>query len=338
MNPQPLLVVLGFSTAVMLAGWLVQQRTRNPAIADLLWAACISAIALYYGLVAGGSMLSRLLVAMMAGIGGFRLFMHLLQRMLGEAPDSRYRALRQTGDGRPMRMLGVFVAKAVSVTLFSVPLYVAASNPGDQATGWTLAAAGVYLIGLSGESYADIQLSLFRDQPRHRGRTCRGGLWRYSRHPNYFFAFVHWCSYALLAVGLPWPLWSLTLLGPVLTAITAFRRIPAIEAQALQTRGENYRAYQASTSILVPWLPARASGDGAAASWYAPPASETQTASTTRTTPLPGARITPPPASRLAGLPDGPVTPRPQHVLHLRNEDKGGDAASSPLPAADVDG
>ena len=336
MNPQPLIVVLGLSTALMLGGWLVRQRTRNPAIADLLWAACISASALYYGLVAGGSLLSRLLVAMMAGIGGFRLFMHLLQRMLGESPDARERARRQHGDGSPIRTLGIFIARAFSAALFSAPLYVAATNPRDQASAWTLVAAGVYLIGLSGETYADVQLAQFRDQPRNRGRTCRRGLWRYSRHPNYFFAFVHWCSYALLAVGLPWPLWSLTLLGPVLVAITAIRRIPAMENQTSSARGEDYRAYQASTSVFIPWPPARAPRD--ASSWYAPPPAQAKTFATPRSTPLPGARITPPPASRLAGLPDGPVTPRPQRVLDQRGDAKGTDETPSSEPAADVDG
>lgn len=317
MNAQPIVVVLGFSTAAMLCGWLVQQRRRNPALADLLWAGCISASALYYGVVADGAMLPRLLVAMMGGIGGFRLFMHLLQRMLIEPTNARYRTLLERGKGNPSWTLGFFVSKAVSATLFSIPLYVAASNPRDGAM-WTLLAAGVYLIGLSGEAYADIQLSQFRDQPRNRGRTCRRGLWRYSRHPNYFFAFVHWCSYALLAVGLPWPIWSLTLLAPALTAATAARRIPAIEADASRMRGEAYGAYQKSTSILVPWFPRGWPKDGAT-EWYTPPPPSHVRAESTRATPLPGARITPSPVSRLPPVdPNGPITPRPQHVLDRR--------------------
>jgi steroid 5-alpha reductase family enzyme len=337
MNPQPVLVVLGFSTAVLLFGWLVQQRTRNPAIADLLWALCISASALYYGLVSGGGMLPRLLVAMMGGIGGFRLFMHLLQRMLVEAQDSRYRALREQTEGRPLRMLGFFVAKAMSATLFSVPLYVAASNPRDQATTWTLVAAGVYLVGLTGEAYADIQLAQFRDQPRHRGRTCRSGLWRYSRHPNYFFAFVHWCSYALLAVGLPWPLWSLTLLGPIMAALTAFRRIPVVESQALRTRGDDYLAYQRATSILVPWFPAGWPKDARGEAWYAPPSAPVPPVGSARVTPLPGARVTPSPSSRLpSSSPNGPVTPRPQRVLDARDTTEATIAPVTGLSAGDV--
>jgi len=339
MNPQPVVVVLGFCTAVMLCGWLVQQRRRNAALADLLWAACISASALYYGLVASGAMLPRLLVAMMGGLGGFRLFMHLLQRMLIEPADARHRALRERAESNLAWMLAFFVKRAVSATLFSVALYVAASNPEDQASLWTLLAAGVYLVGLSGEAYSDVQLAQFRDQPRNRGRTCRRGLWRYSRHPNYFFAFVHWCSYALLAVGLPWSVWSLTLLAPAIAAVMAFRRIPDVEAEALRTRGEDYRSYQETTSIFVPWLPRGWPNDAAAAAaWYTPPPpSRARAAASARATPpLPGARITPSPSSRLPV--DGPITPQPQRVLKQRVGTPVIVEPSSTLPVGEVDG
>ena len=320
MNPEPLLVVLGFCTAVMLTGWLVERRKRNPAIADLLWAACISAAALYLGLVAGGSLLSRLLVAMMGGIGGFRLFMHLLQRMLVESSDARNRAVREHANDSAARMFAFFVRKAISAALFAVPLYVAAENPRDQAVLWTWLAAAVYSVGLAGETYADIQLALFRDQPRNLAQTCRSGLWRYSRHPNYFFAFVHWCSYALLAVGLPWPVWSLSLIAPAATLLMTFRRIPAIEADALGRRGDGYRAYQQTTSAFVPFLPKGWPNDAQAFAWYTPPPPRERVNSGRHSTPIPGARITPVPASRLQeSMLKGPITPQPQRPLAERD-------------------
>jgi steroid 5-alpha reductase family enzyme len=319
MIAHPVVVVLGICTAVMLGGWLVARRHRAPALADLLRAACICAAALYYGLVADGAMLQRLLVAMMGGICAFRLFMHLLQRMLVEPADARERALRAPRNA--LRMLGVFFAKGVSATLFSIPLYIAASNPSDRASEWTLAAAAVYLIGLSGEAYADVQLSQFRSQPRNHALTCRRGLWRYSRHPNYFFALVHGCSYALLAVGLPWPVWSLTLIAPAATAIMAWRRIPAIEAEALRTRGDGYRAYQKTTSVFVPFLPKGWPKDAETFAWYTPPPARERVISGRHSTPIPGARITPNPASRLPSAPlaDGPVTPQPLKPLAERD-------------------
>ena len=87
------------------------------------------------------------------------------------------------------------------------------------------------------------------------GKTCREGLWRYSRHPNYFFEWLHWFTYVFLAVGTPWPIWALTLLGPVLMLVSLYwiTGIPFVEAQALRTRGEDYREYQRTTSAFVPW-------------------------------------------------------------------------------------
>lgn len=321
MNLKPLLVTLGLSVAVMLAGWLVQQRRRNPALADLLWAGCISASALYYGLAASGALMPRLLVAMMGGIGGFRLFMHLLQRMLVEPMDARHQLLRERFGERQLPMLGHFCAKGVSAALFSVPLYVAANNPEDQVSVWTVCAAAVYIVGLSGEAYADIQLAQFRDQPRHLGKTCRRGLWRYSRHPNYFYAFVHWCSYPLLAMGLPWPWWSLTLLAPAMTAAGWFVRVPVVEAQALRTRGDDYREYQRTTSMLMPWFPKGWPNERPeSSSWYTPPPPSRTAQASARGTPLPGARITPSPSSRSPLT--GPTTPRPERPLESRADSR----------------
>jgi hypothetical protein len=91
--------------------------------------------------------------------------------------------------------------------------------------------------------------------PANRGRTCRAGLWRYSRHPNYFFEWLHWWSYPLLAWGSPE--WWLTLLGPALMLYTLLKvtGIPYTEQQALASRGDDYRAYQRSTSALFPGFP-----------------------------------------------------------------------------------
>lgn len=255
MNPLLPLWILLADVVVLLIGWLVQRRLRNAGLADLLWACCICASAIYYGIVARGSPTAQLLVATMGGLWAFRLIMHLLRRVLVEREDARYLRMRETWPNPERRFFALFLWRGVSAGLYSLPLYVAASNPLTDSGIWTLLAAIVYLIGLSGEAYADLQLSTFRANPRHFGHTYRRGLWRYSRHPNYFFSAVHWCSYVLLAVGMPWPLWSLTLIGPVLTMLGWVVSIPLAEAQALRMRGQDYRDYRAATSILLPWFP-----------------------------------------------------------------------------------
>lgn len=309
--------VLLASTAVLLTGWLVQRRLHNAGLADLLWACCICASAVYYGVVSNGSPTSQMLVALMGGLWGFRLIMHLLRRILVEREDARYRHLRETRPQRENPFFGLFVLRALSATLYSLPLYVAASNPLADSDAWTLLAAAVYLVGLSGEAYADLQLSTFRNNPRHLGHTCRRGLWRYSRHPNYFFSAVHWSTYVFLAIGMPWPLWSLTLLGPLLTMLGWIVSIPAAEAQAIRTRGDDYRDYRAATSMLLPWFPRGWPNDQPdTSSWQTPlPPSRRVVRSATR---VPSQayvrRETPLPPSREGGgeiPPDGGTVPAP---------------------------
>ena len=102
---------------------------------------------------------------------------------------------------------------------------------------------------------ADRQLVRFKRRPESRGKTCREGWWRYSRHPNYFFEWLHWWSYVALAAGSSY--WWVTLLAPaaMLHFLLNVTGIPPTEAQALASRGEDYRQYQRTTSVFIPWFP-----------------------------------------------------------------------------------
>jgi steroid 5-alpha reductase family enzyme len=112
-----------------------------------------------------------------------------------------------------------------------------------------------WIVSVWGEHVADRQLARFRADPVNRGKTCRAGLWRYSRHPNYFFEWLHWFTYVALAVGATAVWYSLS--GPVLMYV--FLRwisgVPYTEAQALRTRGDDYRDYQRHTSMFFPLPP-----------------------------------------------------------------------------------
>ena len=125
-----------------------------------------------------------------------------------------------------------------------------AANPGSSSD----AAVALWAVAIVGEAAADRQLDRFKRDPANRGRLCDVGLWRYSRHPNYFFEFVIWISYALYAAGSPFG-WS-GIVSPALILYFLFRvtGIPLTEAQALRSRGEAYRRYQETTSVFVPWF------------------------------------------------------------------------------------
>ena len=166
-------------------------------------------------------------------------------------PAQRTRWGERAGFG----FLLLFLAQALLIAIFAVPFRVAMAAERPLWDAWDIAALVVWFTSVAGESFADAQLAAFRADPTTRGQVCQRGLWRYSRHPNYFFEWLHWWTYPLLAVGQPW--WFLTLIGPALMAFFLFRLtgIPATEAHALASRGEAYRRYQRTTSLFFPWFP-----------------------------------------------------------------------------------
>ena len=250
-----LLWVLGFSILAMALTWELQRRTQNAGYVDVVWAALMGGSAIFYSAFGCGAGWPRFLVAMLGGIWGFRLSLHLLSRVLHEAEDGRYRFLRQHWNGNQLKFFGFFMGQALLTTLFSLPFLVASSNAVMGLGPWAIAGIVVWLVSLGGESLADSQLARFRAASSNRGKTCRQGLWRYSRHPNYFFEWLHWFSYVLLSIGSPW--WWLSLAGPLLmgASLVWVTGIPFTEAQALRSRGEDYRRYQRETSVFFPWFP-----------------------------------------------------------------------------------
>ena len=108
---------------------------------------------------------------------------------------------------------------------------------------------------LHGGAIADRQLRAFARDPANKGKVCDQGLWAWSRHPNYFFEWLHWFSYVLLCWQHPWG-W-LTVIAPLvmLYFILFVTGIPPTEKQALKSRPKSYRDYQRTTSPFFPWPP-----------------------------------------------------------------------------------
>jgi steroid 5-alpha reductase family enzyme len=251
-----LALVWGLAAVMMAAGWRWQQQRRNAGIVDVLWAAGLAGSAVLCAAGGHGAVAPRVLLALFGCLWGARLARHLWRRVRSEGEDGRYRCLRSRwGDGG-LRWLLMFEFQAALVALFSIPFVIVASNPTTKLQ-WLMLAALVWCASVAGEGLADHQLAGFRADPAHRGRTCRVGLWRYSRHPNYFFEALHWLSYPLLAVGAPWAAIAWLAPAAMLLLLRFFSGIPFTEAQAVRTRGEDYRDYQHRTSMLIPWPPRR---------------------------------------------------------------------------------
>lgn len=239
---------------LMVAGWAWQRRRRNTGIVDVLWAAGLGASAVFAAVVGNGAVGTRIVLALAGAAWGARLALHLWHRVGHEPEDGRYRYLREHWHGNQGKIFGFFQFQAWLVAVFALPFLAVAANP-QASPGWIVAAAVVWIVSVAGEAVADRQLARFRANSSNRGRTCRDGLWRYSRHPNYFFEWLHWFTYVALAIGSP--LAWLSLGGPLVMYL--FLRyvsgIPFTEAQALRTRGDDYRRYQESTPMLFPWIP-----------------------------------------------------------------------------------
>ncbi len=241
---------------LMSSGWLWQRRRENAGIVDVLWALGLGVGAVLIGATGTGALAPRLTLAVLGGCWAVRLALHLWLRVRGEPEDGRYRALRAHWNGSQGRFFAFFQFQAALVLFFALPFLAVATNPVRGITPALLAAMGIWTVSFAGESLADRQLARFRADPTQQGRACREGLWRYSRHPNYFFEWLHWYAYVALAYGSPigWLAWS----GPIVMYV--FLRwisgIPYTEAQALRSRGDDYRAYQRGTPMLIPWFPA----------------------------------------------------------------------------------
>ncbi|MDG4550303.1 MAG: DUF1295 domain-containing protein [Candidatus Contendobacter sp.] len=242
---------------LMLIAWVVQWRTEDAGVVDFTWAAGLGVLALGYALLADGDPLRRMLVAALASGWSFRLAAHILvDRLFDKPEDGRYQRLRAHWRERTqLKFFGFFQAQALLAAVFAIPFLVVALTPRQPPLPALVAALLIWLVAVGGETLADRQLAAWRVDPANRGRTCRAGLWRYSRHPNYFCEWLHWWSYPLLAWGSPE--WWLTLLGPALMLYTLLKvtGIPYTEQQALASRGDDYRAYQRTTSGFVPWFP-----------------------------------------------------------------------------------
>lgn len=259
MSLPPALVPVALAALLMVQAftltWFIQRRTRNAGEVDAVWAWSLGGCAVIYALTATGDPLGRLVMGVLGLLWGLRLGSYLWRRNHGKAEDGRYARLRAGWGARAdFNMFWFFQFQVVMALLLSVGFWVIATSPVTPAFWQIALALVIWLVSVAGEGIADRQLQRHREQPGNRGKVCRSGLWRYSRHPNYFFECLHWLAYVPLAVGAPW--WGLSLLPPLIMAwlLLKMSGLPVTEAQAAATRPD-YADYIATTSAFIPWPP-----------------------------------------------------------------------------------
>jgi steroid 5-alpha reductase family enzyme len=251
-------------TAVLVL-WLISIPLRDVSIIDMVFALIFGMIAAVSFFVGEGWETRKLLIALMLGIWGLRITVHLVRRNWGHGEDPRYTALRSWVEGDRafywLSLKKVFLLQGVVIWLASLPLQAGMAFSQPAALGWP-AKAGIALwtLGFLFETVADHQLTRFRADPDNRGKVLSSGLWRYSRHPNYFGELCVW--WGLFLVACDNPLGLLTVIGPLVYShlvinVTGQRTLD----KKLSREKPGYREYMETTSGLIPLPPKSRTGN-----------------------------------------------------------------------------
>ncbi|MCA9818116.1 MAG: DUF1295 domain-containing protein [Cyanobacteria bacterium HKST-UBA01] len=245
------------ASLMMSATWLISKAIKNAGIVDVAWALGYSIMTVYY-LVAGHHQSLRLqLLSVMVILWSLRLTWHLGTRFLQWYPeeDARYTELREKlGDNKEWKMYTIFLWQGAVLCFMSAPLAVTALDAATSAPSAPgaiqYAAICLWAISLIGVTLADKQLSDFKKA--HKGRTCQVGLWKYSRHPNYFFEWLGALSFSLFVIDMPLGLLALSCPLVLLHLLINVTGVKPAEEHSLKTRPD-YAAYVKTTSPFFPW-------------------------------------------------------------------------------------
>jgi len=253
--------LLGLLIAVVVfgIGWAICARIGNYGFLDAIWTLSIGGLASLYSWLGSGTSLRRCVFAGAALVWSLRLGGYIALRVGKSHPreDPRYRSLRERW-GSTWGFLLFFELQAIIAFLFSVPFLLASMDGAQRLSSWEVIGLGLALAATAGEAIADYQAQRFKKARRERrgqNAILDTGLWRYSRHPNYFFESLVWWGFAIAALGFPWG--RTTLLCPILMLYFLLRvtGIPLTEKHSIESHGEAYRNYQRRTSRFIPWLP-----------------------------------------------------------------------------------
>lgn len=246
-----------FCSGLMLLVWLLHLPLRNAAIVDVAWPLGILGATAIFAWNGTAVLERRMLLGAMVLLWALRLSAYLLfARLIGKPEEGRYQQLRaEYGKDAWWRFLVFFQLQAVSCVVLALPMFLASHSPGEGLLFIHKAAALLWVVALSGELLSDWQLARFKAKAANHGKVCREGLWSWSRHPNYFFEFLVWVSYALFALTYAWGILGLLAPALIFYFVNHVTGIPPTEAQALRSKGEDYAKYQSEVSAFFPLPP-----------------------------------------------------------------------------------
>jgi steroid 5-alpha reductase family enzyme len=249
------LVTLVFMTAI----WLLSLVLRDSSIVDIFWGFGFIAVTWTLATAAPGGLTPRAgLLASLVTVWGLRLSLHILWRNWGRGEDFRYRAWRgQAGHAWWWRSyFKVFLLQGAVMWLVAAPVVAVLSRGQQTAFSWIDGLAIVtWMVGFVFEAAGDWQLARFKSDTANNGRLMTGGVWRYTRHPNYFGDSTVWWGHYLLAVasGAWWTAFSPILMAFLLVRVSG---VSMLESTLRETK-PGYREYIQSTSAFFPLPPRR---------------------------------------------------------------------------------
>jgi steroid 5-alpha reductase family enzyme len=245
--------------AAMLLLWLLSLRLRNASIVDPFWGAGYVMVAWLALAGTAGAEPRRTLVLALVTVWGLRLSLHLLRRNAGHGEDPRYAAMRRGHGARFwwVSLLTVFLFQGLLMWGISLPVLAALVAPGPAGLGaLDLLGVAAWGVGFAFEAVGDWQLARFKADPANRGQVMDRGLWRYTRHPNYFGDAAQWWGLGLLALstGAWWALASPAVMTLLLLKVSGV----AMLERDIGERRPGYREYVRRTSAFLPWFPKEA--------------------------------------------------------------------------------
>ncbi len=232
--------------------WIIYRWLENPSVVDVAWETglmlCGWVYILGHGLTSRSLIIGLVLLLWGLRLGGYIFFTRIYKGHV----DKRY--LNLSKDWKVAKPLGFFVNfqfQGLLIFLISCSWYFIGNTARSSINFSDAILIILALLCISGETLADMQLQQFKKD--HPGAVCNTGLWRYSRHPNYFFEWLIWCIFCVLALNSIWSI--ISIISPVtlyllMTQVTG----PMTEAGSLKSRGEAYKAYQKQTSYFFPWF------------------------------------------------------------------------------------
>jgi steroid 5-alpha reductase family enzyme len=247
------LVALGLMAAL----WLLSLALRNASIVDIFWGTgFVITNWVGFALTPEGFLARKVLISLLVTVWGLRLSLHILRRNWGKGEDFRYQAWReQAGDKWWWQsFFKVFLLQGALMWIISAPLLAAQVSPAPASlTFLDLLAVVVWVEGFIFEAGGDLQLARFKANPENKGKLLNSGLWRYTRHPNYFGDAAQWWGFYLvaLAAGGWWSIFSPLIMTYLLRNVSG---VKLLEKSLVDTK-PGYREYVETTNAFFPWSP-----------------------------------------------------------------------------------